>query len=79
MIGFQVILMTDWLPMIDRQVCIGCGECVAQCPTHALGQWQGKAALVTPHLCIYCADCETLCPSGAIQIPYLICKEESEK
>lgn len=66
-----------WLPSIDHNLCIGCGECVAQCPTGALGRQNEKATLVHPHLCIYCADCETLCPVGAIQIPYLICKSDT--
>lgn len=64
----------QWLPIIDSNRCTGCGECIPQCPTEALGRHNGKAALVHPHLCIYCADCETLCPVGAIQLPYLICK-----
>lgn len=70
--------MDEWFPIIDTSICIGCGECIAQCPTDALGQRNGKAALVHPNLCIYCADCETLCPSGAIQIPYLVCKTTTE-
>ena len=63
----------QWLPIIDHDQCVGCGACIAHCPTDALAQRGGKAALVYPELCIYCAECETLCPSNAIALPYLVC------
>lgn len=66
----------QWLPHIDRETCIGCGDCVRCCPTGVLGQQDDKAALLSPELCIYCADCEALCPVSAIEIPYLIVKQE---
>lgn len=67
--------MTDdqWFPIIHKDRCVGCGACITQCPTQALEQRGGKAALVWPERCIYCADCETLCPHNAIEIPYLVC------
>jgi ferredoxin len=68
-----------WFPQIHRDVCTGCGECVKQCPTGALGRHEGKSALVYPQLCIYCADCESICPVGAIEIPYLVCKSETSQ
>ena len=68
--------MSDWLPMLDRNLCNGCGKCIPACPTSALGRLEGKAALVFPDLCSYCAACETICPVGAIELPYLICKLE---
>lgn len=68
----------QWLPRISKTVCIGCGTCIETCPTFALGQADGKAALLYPDFCIYCADCETLCPVGAIELPYLICKDRKD-
>lgn len=62
-----------WQPQIDRRICTGCGVCVAQCSTGALGQVGGKADLVNPDVCTYCAVCEDLCPVDAITLPYLIC------
>ncbi len=61
-----------WLPQIDQQKCIGCGDCVAQCPTHALATVNSKATLAHPNLCIYCDLCEDICPTAAIQLPLLI-------
>jgi ferredoxin len=68
--------MTEWLPHIDRNLCTGCGDCIAACPTGALAQIDAKAALVYPDLCTYCAACESICPVGAIELPYLICTLE---
>ena len=68
--------MNNWLPRLDSSTCTGCGDCIAACPTNALGQVEGKAALVVPDLCTYCSACETLCPVGAIELPYLICRIE---
>jgi ferredoxin len=60
------------LPAIDRKRCIGCGNCIAVCPTNALGQVAEQAALVDPAACIWCACCEEICPTDAIGLPYLI-------
>lgn len=67
---------SQWLPIIHHNQCVGCGSCVAQCPTHALERRGGKAALVRPEACIYCATCETLCPYNAIEIPYQVCSAD---
>lgn len=61
-----------WLPLINSQRCTGCGECIARCPTGALGWVGGKAGLVRPDACTYEAVCEAICPTGAIELPYLI-------
>ena len=65
-----------WLPSVEQALCTGCGECIARCPTGALGWQAAKAALVQPQLCTYCAACEDVCPVGAVELPYLIVKDE---
>lgn len=65
--------MTDLpLPRIAAELCTGCERCVATCPTQALAQVDGKAALVYPDRCTYCALCEDICPDNAIALPFLI-------
>lgn len=69
-----------WFPIIDADVCTGCGDCITVCPTKALALLSrtactelGKVAVVAePDACNYCGDCETVCPVGAIALPYQI-------
>jgi formate hydrogenlyase subunit 6/NADH:ubiquinone oxidoreductase subunit I len=62
----------DPLPIIDTGKCTGCRLCIEICPTHALDQLDGKAAVCYPELCTYCTACEDICPEGAIALPFLI-------
>ena len=62
----------QWIPQIDRVLCTGCGSCIDLCPTGALGEVEGKAAVVQPPACTYCAICEGVCPTRAIELPYQI-------
>jgi NAD-dependent dihydropyrimidine dehydrogenase PreA subunit len=64
-----------WLPRIDEQVCTGSSDCVAACPTGALGMLNNTAVLVQPDACLYCAQCEMICPVDAITLPYQIVLE----
>lgn len=65
---------TAWMPQLSAAKCNGCGACIAQCPTGALGWLHGKAALLDAERCIYCATCEAICPTDAIALPYLVLK-----
>jgi dihydromethanopterin reductase (acceptor) len=60
------------LPHIALDLCTGCGDCVATCPTGALELAGGLAFLARPADCEYCGDCELLCPQGAISLPFEI-------
>lgn len=66
-----------WLPQIDRTRCTGCGDCIAVCPTDALGLEEKLAILVAPAACNYCGHCELICPEDAIALPYQIVLEPS--
>ena len=63
---------SDWMPEIDSELCTGCKACVETCPTNALAQINGKAALAYPERCTYCLACEDVCPAQAIELPFLI-------
>jgi NAD-dependent dihydropyrimidine dehydrogenase PreA subunit len=72
-----------WMPQIDIDLCIGCGDCIVTCPTDALALGNGTACpelaevavLAEPDACNYCGECESICPVGAIALPYQIVME----
>jgi ferredoxin len=64
--------MKKLMPEIDVSACNACGDCVAKCPSGAVGLVAGKAALVRPEDCRYCTDCEAICTAGAIRCPFVI-------
>jgi thioredoxin reductase/ferredoxin len=61
-------------PLIDPNICIGCGACVAACPEqpehHVLGLIGLKAQLVSPTDCIGHGACRAACPVGAITLVF---------
>lgn len=60
-------------PLIDHNVCLGCGTCVKACPEsskNVLGLIQGKAYLVNPTHCIGHGACKTACPFDAIELVF---------
>lgn len=57
-------------PIVDPQVCVGCGECVNECPGGAeiWFEWNG---LWLPHVLKCCAtscngECFNVCPVNAL-------------
>ncbi len=58
-------------PLIDPNICIGCGTCVRACPEHnVLGIVSGKAQLIEPTHCIGHGACKTACPMDAIDLVF---------
>jgi NADPH-dependent glutamate synthase beta subunit-like oxidoreductase/MinD superfamily P-loop ATPase len=56
---------------IDRQLCRGCGDCIAVCPYIEIKVSDSGAAYadIDPILCLGCGACITSCPTGAINQP----------
>ena len=55
---------------VDAQLCIGCEECVMECPTKIIEMNEGHP-IVAPENeenCIQCQHCLAVCPSGALSI-----------
>jgi uncharacterized Fe-S center protein len=56
-------------PFVDPADCIGCGTCVAHCPSGAISLVTEKA-LIDPKACIGCADCIVVCPEHTVKIDW---------
>lgn len=60
------------IPLIDPQLCDGCGLCIRACPTKSLNLLDGKAVVSNPLACEYSGLCEAVCPTQAITRPFEI-------
>jgi len=56
--------------IIDAAACIGCGLCVAVCPSGTITMRNDKAE-VTGSRSLACGHCEAVCPVGAIRVEAL--------
>jgi nitroreductase/Pyruvate/2-oxoacid:ferredoxin oxidoreductase delta subunit len=56
--------------VIDRERCIGCGECVRVCPSQTITMQDGKAA-VTGDRSLGCGHCAAVCPMEAVRVEAL--------
>ena len=54
------------MPVVNHDVCIGCGACNGVCPVGAMSlNAEGKAECDTTK-CVGCGACAGTCPVGAI-------------
>jgi NAD-dependent dihydropyrimidine dehydrogenase PreA subunit len=60
------------LPHVNSQVCTGCGDCVAVCPTDCLALGDSLPWLPRPADCIQCDLCVLICPVDAIRMQELV-------
>ncbi len=59
-------------PIINLELCDGCGLCVAVCCQGGLILVGEVLTLATDVECDWCAECETVCPQDAISCPFEI-------
>lgn len=68
----------ETMPMASVE-CIGCGSCIANCPTKAISIDDGRWS-VDLGKCLFCMDCKMVCPRDAIdEVPapdYALSREE---
>jgi uncharacterized Fe-S center protein len=56
-------------PQVNKEKCVGCGDCVSHCSVQALALQQEKAVLDSKK-CIGCGECILICPESAIEIQW---------
>ena len=57
-----------FVPLIDEEKCIGCGECVDICPSEVLELLNEKAVAVNEEECVGCESCIEVCEQDAITV-----------
>ncbi len=53
---------------LDKEKCIGCGQCAVICPHRLLSVIDKKAVIDDVDLCMECGACQTNCPTRAITV-----------
>ena len=51
---------------VDKDVCVGCGACEANCPVGAIAVKEDGKAECDPDVCVDCGACVANCPVEAI-------------
>ena len=63
-----LINSTNYLSIIDRDTCTGCGICVERCPVDAISLDSDGLAVRVEAYCIGCGICARFCPVDAISL-----------
>lgn len=66
--AFMEDRLARWLalkPVVDKELCVGCGICAGICPAHAI-EIKKKRASITRKSCVKCFCCQEFCPKKAI-------------
>lgn len=67
--GFSPIAASGEVAVVDRELCVGCGNCVGTCSFDALSlTGEHGTALVAGESCMGCGVCVRHCPQQAISL-----------
>lgn len=54
-------------PLLNKDLCVGCGKCAESCPAHII-KIENKKAVFRRKGCISCFCCQEMCPLKAISV-----------
>lgn len=63
----KMFLHSDSKPIVDRELCIGCGWCVKNCRHKAIALDDQQKAVINYDKCVGCGQCIATCQQGAAQ------------
>lgn len=52
---------------VNKEICLGCGACAAECPVEAITFDDEGKATINKDICIGCGTCAATCPVQAIE------------
>ncbi|MBD3191779.1 MAG: 4Fe-4S dicluster domain-containing protein [Candidatus Heimdallarchaeota archaeon] len=55
------------MPWVDKNLCIGCGICVDECPVNTISIKEDGKAGINMDGCIHCGLCHDVCPENAVE------------
>jgi electron transfer flavoprotein alpha subunit len=55
-------------PVIDKDICSGCGRCVDACPADVFSLEDGWPEVSAPEECVECGACVDNCPESAVRL-----------
>lgn len=67
MFGGKLQKFLEPKPVVNKKKCIGCGECMRNCPVSTI-KIKDKKAEIEPKACIKCYCCQEFCPVKAIKV-----------
>lgn len=62
------LVMSAFIAVYDKGLCIACGACLAVCPMDALENTLEGEIRLDPMRCIGCGLCTSVCPTGAVTL-----------
>lgn len=75
--GIQFTETTNFAACVDKETCIGCGECVEYCQLEAL-QLSGDTVSVNQQYCLGCGACIPKCPTQSLTLVRISHKKPPE-
>ena len=60
------------MPVINTDICDGCGLCVSVCARNGLELISNVVVIIETDECDWCTLCEAVCPHRAITCPFEI-------
>jgi electron transport complex protein RnfB len=64
----STLASSSFLAVVDKDACVGCGDCVERCPFHAMVLDEDDRAQTTAEHCYGCGVCFSACPCEAISM-----------
>jgi ferredoxin len=69
---YHPVNTTNFMPVIDRAACKGCGQCTGVCPVEAISVTsdgsKAPCAGLDEEICLGCGLCARVCPTGAVTL-----------